>query len=170
MFTSQLPVHRHLLTRARVKSPLNQISDRWVDQQVFALWRSYMEQHHGFTILSAHNCVWLPHEECERHATLLSHIKFRARVDHLAFESYQPALGTTEIRNRFVAEETKDLVLTRLRDHFEGEETLTDLQVTKGLALSETDSEAPAQLSADYIPPSWSIPRGLAPVRSAMRS
>ena len=157
--------HRQLLVHAQVMNRNGHTSDRFVDSQVFDLWQFLLQNRHGFTVVSKQPCLWIPDQE-RRRQDQFDHSPYQQAVQRLTFECYDQATGITETHTRFVAEEDLDLVTDILLGHLSKDDHFTTLNNAEGEALSSMDSTP----VAGYMASSWSMPRGLAPVRSAIRS
>lgn len=90
------PSHRQLVVHAKIKNNKGEVSQRFVDHQVFKLWQRLMIHQHDFSVLSAKPCVWIPAEESRRNDQLFAHTQFQQNVSRLTFECYNQELGITK--------------------------------------------------------------------------
>ncbi|MEM7000988.1 MAG: hypothetical protein AAF529_09380 [Pseudomonadota bacterium] len=127
--------HRQLLVHVEVSNAAGEISDRFVDHQLFALWRALVEDRHGLHIKGCTPCVWLPEGEARRHESLAQHQPFRVDVHRLTFQCFDPATSITEFKSRFVLA-TEALWMTDLLLKHLGDEEFTTLKIHQGQALA----------------------------------
>ena len=159
--------HRQTLTAVGVFNTAGTPSLRYVDAALFEFWRHWMEHRHDFQISYTEQYVWIPFHEESRHHQVFTHCKDRKQVTRLGFASFNEETQQTEHRARFVATEDLDQVTGLLKQHFGGPQIHTAVDTMDGYAITTRSRHNP---TAAYIASSWSMPRGFAPVRSAMRS
>lgn len=157
--------HRQTLARVSVFNRQGEPSARYIDASIFKLWRHWMEDNHGFQVMDADPYVWVPTVEERRHDNLFEHCNDREEVTRLSFESFNERTHETEHRVRFVPADQSEALENILTQHFSGKDIFVSIEADTGSAITTRDPRKPS-----YIAPSWSIPRGFAPVRSAIRS
>ena len=160
-------LHRQTLVRTEVVNPSGEASQRYIDRQVFTLWKHYVEHRHGLRVKAPLSCVWVPADEVRRQDRLFAAAAHRCSVQKLCFECYDAKSGITEEKTRFVPEEDVDAMVDRLMQHLSRNCDFTTLTMASGEAIATHTTAPPAKTHSEF---SWSIPRGFAPVRSAMRS
>ena len=159
--------HRQLLIHSKVYNQAGHTSERFIDQQIFSLWECLMSHHHGFAVATQQACVWVPQAERQRHQQVFDRVKHSQAVSRLAFECYDQDSGISQTKVRFVPREEQDQLVDLLMSHLGGAQEFTTLTVAEGEALS---NDQRGLREPGYNAPSWSMPRGFAPVRSAIRS
>ena len=157
--------HRQSLLSVPVFNSEGQPSVRYVDAAIFKLWRHWVESNHGFQVMDATNFVWVPLAEERRHDQLFSHCVEREEVTRLSFESFNERTHTTEHRARFVPTDEMEKVEKILTQHFGGKDIFVSIEAEPGYAITTR-----SQTTLSYMASNWSMPRGFAPARSAIRS
>jgi hypothetical protein len=160
--TNKRPQHRQSLVRAEVRNSVGQLSSRYIDAETFALWQFFVEEKHGYQILTQRPCLWVPDEEQRRHDKVFSHAPLNTEVTKISVECFDQGSQLTEHKVRFVPADELERILERLTRHFSKPGLYATTELQSGAAISLQHS--------DYVAPSWSMPRGFAPVRSAIRS
>ena len=138
-----------------------------MDAALFNLWRYWMEDTHGFKVSEPEPYVWIPMSEERRHDRLFAHCEEREPVTRLNFESFDHNTRQTQHRVRFVPTGECEQIEPYLLTHFGGTNVYTSMEPELGYAMT---NRSQAHQPMGYMASNWSIPRGLAPVRSAMRS
>ena len=157
--------HRQSLFSVPVFNSEGQPSVRYVDTAIFKLWRHWIEANHGFQVMDPTSFVWIPATEERRHDQLFSHSHERDAVTRLSFESFNERTHETEHRVRFVPTEEIDQIENILTRHFGGTNIFVSMAAESGYAINTRSQNEPS-----YIASNWSMPRGFAPARSAIRS
>ncbi|NKC01025.1 MAG: hypothetical protein GKR90_21370 [Pseudomonadales bacterium] len=160
--TKRSSLHRQSLVRTEVRNTKGQISTRYIDAETFELWQFFVSQNYDYQVLTQQPCVWIPDEEQRRHDQVFSHAPLNSEVTKVAIECFDHDTQLTEHKIRFVPTDELDPILERLTKHFSKPQRYATTELQAGGAISLQN--------ADYIAPSWSIPRGFAPVRSAILS
>lgn len=127
--------HRQLLVHTLVANPAGRVSERYIDQQIFDLWLSLVQTRHGLTLKEQRLCVWLPEGESERQADLAARQPFRAKVQRLVFECYDPQTTITSFKARFVPAKDAQWLAQQLYNQL-GNPGYTTLQISRGEALA----------------------------------
>lgn len=157
--------HRHTLIHTLVYNPDGLCSERLVEQAVYELWRHLMETRHGFTTLAGQSCVWIPEAEAVAHEELFDHLPFRLPTSRLRFCRYSDETSAPVVQTRFVPTAETEQVVPHILGHLGAEDTALELDT--GVAYS---NQPPPRVEAHYMALSCSMPRGLAPSRSTIRS
>lgn len=142
MLPPHMQPHRQLLMYARVRNPLEHVSDRYLDHPSYYLWKYLIEEKHAFEVINSAPCVWLPSIECSHIQPLIAHINARIPVTRYCFEQFNPDTGVTQTKTRFIPDDDAALVTTKLSGHFSASSGFTLAASTPGMALSNFDSAA----------------------------
>lgn len=165
--------HRQTLIRVSILDSAGQASSRFIDALLFDQWREQAQAKPGYEILKTQPCIWIPTNEQRRREPLFARRHQPTDVIKINMECYDAATATSEQRIRFVPAEQFDVVVNRLTDRLAHQGRYVTTEIDTGTAivcLSHTALNRETFSPTAHIASSWSIPRGFAPVRSAIRS
>lgn len=116
--TTNLNSHRHLLMYCQVTNSRGEDSQRFVEMATFSLWRYFMQNKHGFSVVEVFPCIWLPQQQTQQHQQVFEHVGFKQSVSKLTLEAFDENLGINQSQTRFIATRDLEAVSARLESHW----------------------------------------------------
>ena len=113
--------HRQSLVITEVRNPKGVTTNRYVDADVFELWRHWMCTRHRFIVEGARPCLWLDSREAEHHPLLRHDLTPNDRVCKLVIERFDQRTEMTTHTSRFTHRRETDLLKQALSRHLSGE-------------------------------------------------
>ena len=107
-------VHRQLLVRCVVVNSDGELSQRYVEHNLFHLWRYVMEHRHQVEVLRSEHCLWLPAAEYERQRAYFDQTGRIEMVDRIHVAVFEPDSGIVHAQQRFVALEDASIATEAL--------------------------------------------------------
>lgn len=128
--------HRQLLVHCSVSSGTAPESSRFVDQQIYPLWRENMANRHNLCVTYLDTCVWLPEPEFLWQRQLFQHSGRSEAVTRLAFTVYHPTSHVTEHKVRFIRTQDEATLIPLLERHLLPNDDASELTHTSGWAVN----------------------------------
>ena len=174
----------HLL-QVQTRNRAGDLAERFVALSEFELWAQLMASRHQMVLMKQRLCLWSGGDGPGRSA-VLAHAPVQIEVDRLRFTGFDDVLGIRREQVRYSPRSDTPLLAALMLRHLNRRLNDVEVVVTEGQAFAQAREEhlvdsahplsggyasehrAPTRL--DYIELSCSMPRGLAPERSTMRS
>lgn len=150
-------VHRQLLVRCVVVNADGELSQRYVEHNLFHLWRYMMEHRHQVEVLRSEHCLWLPAAEYERQRAYFDQTGRIEMVDRIHVAVFDPDSGIVNAQQRFAALEDSGIATdSLLRQYPEAQRTSADFafEIDSGVAVVQKSarSEIPESVSVTDRP------------------
>lgn len=165
--------NRQALISASVVDAAGRAGSRFIDATVFDEWRTEAETQRGYAILATSRCIWIPANEQRRRESRIAASNRPTDVVRLSIECYDADNGSIEQTIRFVSADQQEPVINKLTNLLSRSGVYTTTEIYPGTAIffqGLSTRQANARAASNHIASSWSMPRGFAPVRSAIRS
>ena len=165
--------NRQTLIRVSILDSAGQASSRFIDTTRFDQWCEHAQAKRGYEILKTQAYIWIPTNEQRRREPLFTRRHHATDLFRVNMECFDSATATSQQKIRFVAAEQLDFFVNQMTDRLALDGLYVTTEIDSGTAITclshaalNRDKSSPTA----HIASSWSIPRGFAPLRSAIRS
>jgi len=147
-------VHRQLLIRCVVVNADGELSHRYVEHNLFNLWRYVMEHRHQVEVVRCEHCLWLPAAEYEKQQAYFDQTGRIEMVDRIHVAVFEPDSGIVHAQQRFAAiEDTSVATEGLLRQYPESQRTSADFafEIDAGVAVVQKSANPSIPEAASLI-------------------